>query len=412
MAKIETGKPALMRNLNRQIVLNIIRTKKLISKVEISKISNLKPPTVANIVKELLEENLILYKGKGKSNEKGGPRPDLFKLNPEGRFFIGIDIGVKCIVGVIVNLESEIVYKVSSKDRYETQEELTNILELIMNSLLDKSKINKSLIEGIGVGLAAFVDTEKGIAKASNIKVLNDYHIKKILEEKYRIKVHVENDINLIAIGGNWSDDKNIRYRNIICVGIRTGIGLGIIINGEVYRGRSGLSGNIGHYPLFNNGLLCDCGITGCLETIAGENAIINNVKEYIVENKDSVKNGLSQLGIKGIEDVDIDKIYYGLKQNNTIILQITKRALCYLGVIIGKMIQLFEPHAIIISGEIFNHNDILFDYLVNIAGKYCWKTTFENVQFEKFIITSTTIAHSAALQIIKEFFLNNTLNR
>src|SRR5690554_5653269 len=118
MLKGRVGKPTLLKNLNKQVVLNIIRSRKTISKIEISRISDLKPPTIANIVNEFLEEDLIVYAGKGSSNKKGGPRPVLYEINPGGRYFIGMDINVKGVIGVILDLDGKIVHQKTVESKY------------------------------------------------------------------------------------------------------------------------------------------------------------------------------------------------------------------------------------------------------------------------------------------------------
>lgn len=405
MLKIETGKPSLMRDLNTHIVLNIIRTKNITSKIEISRISKLKPPTVSNIINKLESENLVLHVGKGETNTKGGPRPDLYKINPQGKFFIGIDIGAKGIVGVVLDLEGKIVQKIYNRDSYENQESLTNMLKTVIKSLFKKSGLDKNCIESISVSVAAMVDAEKGVTTVSNISALNIYRIRDILVEEFSVRVYVDTDVNFLAIGSDWSEYSNDRNKNTLCIVIRTGIGLGIVINGELYRGSNGLSGNIGHCHI-DGDEKCDCGISGCLETVAGENAILTRVKEYARKNNEIIR----ELNLESVDDIDIFTIYAALRQSNTKILDMVKDSLHYLGVLIGELIQLFNPHNVIISGEIFNHNESLFDYLICTSKKYSWRIAYENVQFKKMLIDDTTIAYGAAIQALKRFYNTSEL--
>lgn len=399
MLRYETGKPSLMRSLNKHIVLNIIRASICISKAEISKISDLKPPTVSNIVGDLLEKNLIMYVGKGTANKKGGSKPDLYKINPDGKYFIGIDIGVKGIVGIVLNFEGKIIQKACSRDGYESQEDLTIILKSLIKELLKKSNLEIKSIESISVSIVAHVDTKNSISKVSNVHVLNEYHVKDVLEAAFGVEVYVDTDVNFLAVERDWSEYKKDRDKNVLCLAIRTGIGLGIIINGELYRGSNGISGNIAHLAICDNKVKCDCGKTGCLETIVGESALTSKVREYANSNTDL----FSELNIISVEDINIDTVYQALKQNNPIVTQIVQDSFRYLGLLAGNLIQLFNPHYVIIGGEIFNYGKDLFIYLVNTIKEYCWNIAYENVQFEELLISDTTIAYAAAVHALKE---------
>jgi len=383
MRDIKAGRPASMRDLNKRIVLNVIRKEKYISRIELCRIIGLKPPTMSNIINELLKEDLIVYHGKGQSNKKGGPSPDLYKINAKSKHYIGIDVSLKGIHGLILDLEANVVAQISCGPDYRSQESLTASLTLVVNTLLSRSGLDIGSIEGIGVGLSALVDANNGIIRGSaGIGVLNDYGIKEVLERQFGVDTFVDNDIVLLASGPSSEEDE---VKNALCLGIRSGVGLGIIIDGKIYRGSEGMSGNV-----------------ECFENAETEDSIVEKVRAFYA------RYGISaaaDLGVAKAEDIEIQHVCRALQMNNAAVTELVKESCYNLGILAGKLIQLMNPDRFMVSGRIFNDNDRLFDYFVGVARDFCKNLHYENVDFRKLPLNDSTVAHNAAYHILQNFF-------
>jgi N-acetylglucosamine repressor len=388
MSYLKTGKPSSMRELNKRIVLDIIKKRKYISKIELSRISGLKPPTISNIFNDLLKENLIIYHGKGENNINGGPKPDLYKVNCESRYFIGIDVNVVGIQAVIIDLEANVVQSTYIKACYESQERLTEGLKFIISNLVNKSKVDIELMEGIGIALQGMVDGNTGIIKASNINVLNNYDIKEILEKEFSIKVYVDNDISTLAIGQSFTASKGSEIKNALCLGVRQDLGLGIVIDNKLYRGSDGMSSNV-----------------LCFESAKGNHNIEQDVKKFIFNEKNF---DFSRLNSNSAEDIDIKKICYAIQKNDRNVIDIVKKTFFDLGTLGGTLIQLFNPDCFMVCSEFFNYNNELYEYMISVIRNTYKSFPYKEVLFVKLPYEDDTIACCAANHILKEFYSVN----
>lgn len=388
MGGIQAGRPTSMRNLNKKIVLDLMKKERILSRVDLCKRTGLKPPTMSNIISELLNENLILHHGKGQPSKKGGPSPDLYRINSTGRYFIGIDVRVNGIFGLLLDLEGNIVYDTLLATSYPSRDEFSRDLKKIVYDILQNSHTKLSLIEGIGVAIAALVDANQGQIKAfARLKHLNDFKVKDLLEQEFGLKTYVDNDINLLAAGQKYYMEDGREAKNTLCMGIRSGIGLGIITDGKLYRGSNGLSSNI-----------------GCFEDAENEETMIEKVKEFY-RNNPSVN--IADLGVKAPEEIQFDKLCLALQQEQPVIVELFKDYCESLGRLAGKLIQLFNPDCIFVTSRIFYYNAKLFAYLSDAAQSFCMdlQLQYGKVPLVKLPLTETSVAYCAAYHILQEFF-------
>ncbi len=387
MDKIKTGKPTSIRELNRKIILNMMKERKYVSKVELTKESGLKMPTVSNIINELITDNVVVYHGKGKSNKNGGPKPDLYKLNYIGKCFIGVDIGLNGVQGIILDMEANIMYKVRKKPCYDSQDKLLRSLKSIISKLIEKSEIAMSSVEGIGIAITGLVNGNTGEIKTSGINMLNSFKLKEIIEKEYSIKTYLDNDINFLTTGQKLYDIQKKQIRNALFLGIINGVGLGILIEGKLYRGSEGMSGNV-----------------SCFKNAKGDDAIKNDVKEFIERNRDF---DLKRMNISKIEDIEISHICYAIQKNDRDIIEIVKKSFFDLGILTGMLIQVFNPDCIILCSRIFKYSEELFDYTVGISRDFCKNLPFfsDEISFVRLPLEEETIAYNAASHVLKEYY-------
>lgn len=206
----------------------------------------------------------------------------------EKNIIIGIDIGgTSTKIGFIHN-NGEVIYKweIPTNLQDEGKYIVPEIWESIMSNL-ERKQINSESIVGIGAGAPGFIDTAKGIVhKAVNIGWVN-FKLAELLEQVSNLPVFIGNDANIAALGEHWQGAGKGAY-NLIAVTLGTGVGGGIILNGEVVGGANGTAGEIGHMTVDSNGIPCNCGRKGCLETIVSATGIVRQGLDKIKENPNS----------------------------------------------------------------------------------------------------------------------------
>jgi N-acetylglucosamine repressor len=348
------GSFQLMKSINRSIVLNMIREKAPISRAEIAKQTKLTPPTVGNIVKELIDDQFVLETTQGESH--GGRKPTYLEIRSDQFFIIGIDVGKFEMKFVVTNLHGFPVDKVSLE--MPNANELLTTMKTGINHLLIKSEhLNKKFL-GIGVGMHGIVNTETGVSLYAPFFDTYNIPIKSELESEYEMLVKVENDAKTMTLGESWIGNGN-QASTLVGINVGNGIGAGITINGELYQGEHFIAGEIGHMTIDLSGPLCSCGNYGCLQALAAGPAIAENAIK-------SLKTGRSSKIIE-LVDGELERIngviiHEAAKQGDSFSIELLNQTGRYLGIGITNLIHMVNPERIILGGGVAQAGDFILE--------------------------------------------------
>ncbi|MRX71769.1 ROK family protein [Bacillus lacus] len=265
----------VVKKENKAIVLNLILNSSPISRADTAQKSGLNKGTVSSLVAELLEEQLIYESGPGISS--GGRRPVMLLFNKGAGFAIGIDLGVNYILGVLTDISGGIIERVTEKYENYSFDETLNHIKNVIKTLMKAAPPSPYGVIGIGLGAPGIVNHDGDILLAPNLGWSN-VSLQKHLEDAFHIPVLIENEANAGAYGEK-KFGAGQRYNNLIYVSAGIGIGAGIIINGELFRGSRGYSGELGHMTIDRNGEVCRCGNKGCWELYASEQALLTKAR-------------------------------------------------------------------------------------------------------------------------------------
>lgn len=280
--------------------------------------------------------------------------------------FIGIDIGGTAVKIGFINKDGDILRKWEIPTNKENQGE--HIVDDIWNSI--RSQLNelqnKERVLGIGAGAPGFVNKTNGVVyQAVNIG-WQDFELKRQLQERSKLPVFVENDANMVALGENWRGSGN-NANDLIAITLGTGVGSGIIANGEILSGVNGTAGEIGHTIADRDGYLCNCGRMGCLDTIASATGIIHQAMDKVNENPNSelaiFYHQNSTLTAKDIFEL-------AAKSDKTC-KDIIDRIADILGLVIANAAAVINPSKIIIGGGVSNAGDALLNPVTASFKKY-----------------------------------------
>ena len=331
----QTGDQSLVKQINKSIVFHTIKNKGPISRAQISKETGLNKATVSTMVSELIQETFIQEIGAGQSS--GGRKPVLLYFNQHAGYAIGIDLGVNYILGVLTDLSGNVIGEVTNKLKDRTIDYVTEKIFTVIESLIKQAPESPYGIVGIGIGVPGQVDNEQKVRLAPNLNWKN-IDLKKIIEDRFSIPVSIENEANAGAHGEHlYGAGKNIANQIYISIGI--GIGTGIIINNQLYKGTSGFSGEMGHFTIDANGKKCSCGNRGCWELYASESALL--------------KAAMQQKIFSDEQATDLDTLLEDAKNGNPQVLQLLHTLGENIGVGIINIINTFNPEAIIIGNRI-----------------------------------------------------------
>jgi predicted NBD/HSP70 family sugar kinase len=250
----------LMRQTNRRLILNLVQEKGPLSRGEITKQANLGVITVTKIVRDLIREDLIYESGFGVS--QGGRRPVLLNFNFSSVLALGIGIEVNDdLVGIVTNLKNEIILKRRKKVIAWTKEiEVTQSIIEMIEKILKQLGRQSPKIGGIGIGVPGLVNQKRGRVKSFHkFSQWKEMSLGDIINKKFKLPVFVDNN-NSCAILAEKIMGAGKGRENFLYINLGEGIGLGIIIRGQVYQGRDGDAGEFGHIVIEPNGPRCYCG--------------------------------------------------------------------------------------------------------------------------------------------------------
>jgi glucokinase len=267
----------------------------------------------------------------------------------------GIDIGGTKIA---IALETPSGERVATR-RLPTQSEggAYAVLENISRALEQMLDENKAKIVSIGVGSPAPLDVEKGlILSPSNLRDWDRFPIVSLLNERFKVPVRLDNDANVAALG-EYIYGAGRGYQNIFYITVSTGIGGGIIISGEIYHGVANGAGELGHTVVQPEGVRCNCGSTGCLETICAGVHIARRAKERLAGGAPSLLNEM----VSEASEITAETVVEAVRRKDRLATEIWDETCRFLAIGIANIFTLLAPEVVIIGGGIAAAGEMLF---------------------------------------------------
>jgi glucokinase-like ROK family protein len=384
--------------------LNIIRNTGPSTKQAIASKLGINITTITSLINKLYKEYKILVVS-GVDDSTGGRKPKLYQINKKFGYVIGLDIGGENIRVIITDILGNIISSLRDKINSEkSKEEIISKILSMMDSLIIKSKISKEKILGIGMSISGIINTESGyIIFCPNIEGFKDFHVKKIIEEKTKVQVFIDDSVRCMAIAEKrYGIAKS--YNNFIFVSLGKGIGIGVYIDGKIYRGSMGLAGELGHITVSENGPICNCGNRGCLEAIASSDGIIRRVTEGM---KKGIVTSLSSAINSNFDNLTVEIIAKAAKDGDKFAYYIINRTGEYVGIAIAAALNLFGSDLIVIGGGVSESGDILLSAIKRTVKTRALDVISKKVAIIKTQLDDNIAALGAATNLIDTLFDN-----
>ncbi len=357
------GKPTLIRDINRSMILETIEKKDPISRADISRLTKISSPTVSLVVEHFLKKGIVKEKGIGESS--GGRKPTLIELNSNGGFVIGIDLGGTNIKLVLVDLGGKIVKKVKGPTiNSSSKNKILDRLKELIHSVIDKSDAARDRTLGIGIGVSGVTD-ESGRVSFAPALGWEDMPVKDLLRKEFKIPVAVENDVNAAALGEKlFGLGKTVE--NLVFVAIGTGVGAGIIINGKLYKGFADAAGEVGYLVMGDKYLKDYRKGFGCLESLISGSAIAakaaNQMRSY--------NSGSMGISFPQGKNITVKDVFEAAKRKDKVALKIVEEVSKYLAIGLGNISTLLNPEMIVLGGGISRQEAVLLKPLREMITK------------------------------------------
>lgn len=301
--------------------------------------------------------------------------PDVAKTD----LFVGVDLGgTKILAGVFTpQLKLLQTAKLSTKSGRGFDSVVERITRCVLDAV-DEADMSIKQVRAIGIGAPGAIDPESGeVIFAPNLQ-WKDAPLKKVLEKKLEVPVFVENDCNACTLGVQEVELKG-RPKNLIGLFLGTGIGGGIILQGDLYRGFNGTAGEIGHMVLQVGGPKCGCGNNGCFEALASRTALFRELQQRVKAGEKTILNELLGPDLDDLKSGDLRK---AIRKGDKLVERVVESAAEYTGVAVANLINIFNPDTIVLGGGVIDAlEDEMMSIIVETALDYAMPGTTNGIE-------------------------------
>jgi N-acetylglucosamine repressor len=352
-----------MREMNRALLLDMIRQGETVSRTDLARRSALTKPTVSAIVDMLLDEGIVREVGFGVSPSRKGRRSRLLELNDDAVAFVGMHFGVRQTTVAVADARGQIRMRTTHRSFRGQPGQAIRIVPALVTGALREAKLPRSRLQGIGVAIPGLVDQATGTCVLAPNLRWYDVPLRAELSRALRAPVIVRNITQAAAVAeGRLGSARGVRSFAWVYVG--TGVGAALVADGRVLYGKNGFSGELGHCAVHGNSALCGCGRTGCIETVASGTAIEAaaraSVKGIVVPSGHG--SGHASGNGANPRKIDAQAVAIAARAGDEEARRILARAGEYLGMGISYLLNLFNPEMVVLGGRVIQAGNHLLD--------------------------------------------------
>lgn len=382
-----------MSSKSIQNIVNTIKLKGPISRNQITELTNLRLGTVIGLVNQLIQDGVVVESGIKEST--GGRRSQLLSISSQLGLGIGIEIRINVIRGILSDLSGNIKYSIENKIEDLKHKPIIEQISSLIEKILYNAKEKEYKVIGIGIANYGFTDFISGVSLYSPHQTgLENISVKEILEKEFKIPVQMDDiarTIGIVEKRFGIAKDK----KNFIFFFLDDGIGSAIFANGDFIRGSRGVTGEIGHLIVNENGPQCGCGNHGCLETVASGVAIVQRAKR-------ALENGVSSF-LKE-DDISIETIIEAAKKGDKLAFNIITQAGEFIGKGIASTLNILGSELIIIGGKLKEAGDILIEPIKRVVKSQTIHPIYEKVEIKVSSLNKEAGALGASILALNKF--------
>ena len=330
---------------------------------DLAKRLGLSIPTVSKLVDELTDTGLI--KEGGKTETGSGRHPNTYGLNPDPCYFVGVDIKNGSLSLGLMDFGGKVIEKQLDID-FESCNSVDNLSQLcdIINRFINSRSVDRSAILAVNVNISGRVNPMMGYSYSRYN--FEEMPLSEVLSEKLGLRVCIENDTRAMTYGEYIYGDCS-KIDNLIFLNLSWGIGLGIIIDGKIYYGKSGFAGEIGHMVTYDNEIICHCGKKGCLETEASGRALVRK----LIERLEAGANSLIADRYRENKTITLDDIFEAIDSEDLLCIELVEDMGRELGRWLAGIINIFNPEKVILGGALSAVGDYILQPVMTAVRRY-----------------------------------------
>ena len=310
-----------------------------------------------------------------------------------------LDIGGTKVLGVVFNSKKEIVYRLKKKTKAggDSSDNVEEVIINVVRELINASGIKKNEIHAIAAGVPGVINQETGVVLFSPNLPWRNYNIRKPIEEEFGCPFYIGNDVN-VGVLGEYKYGAAKGYKNVVGLFVGTGMGGGLILNGELFTGNKFKAAEYGHMILDPEGPLCNCGQRGCLEAFSSKQGMSSYIRQQVSRGR---KSSMAEAVTDGV--FKSKALKNALAEGDAVACEAVNRACHYLAVASGNLVNTFSPDVVVYGGGVIEAvGDIFMEKILAEVDRYCMPSIRETVEFKKAALGDDSILYGA-LSMIKK---------
>lgn len=340
-----------MRQVNRSAVLDLVRRASPLSRSEIALKLGLSLPTVMRIIEDLLEEDLVRFTGA--TEHSRGRRREMLEYHRDGSLVIGVDLGGTKMFGALANIGGEILQEAAVESHGAQGEQAFETLAEMIQQLVNSPAVAARPLRGFAIGAPGFAYHQAGIVRWAPALEWRDYPLKARLEQRFSMPVFVDNDVNLAVLGEYWFG-ANQGVRNLALITIGTGVGAGLIMDGQLYRGGHEAAGEVGYMLPGVEFLGQRYDGFGALESAVSGAGIARRARVVLA----------NRLPEEQIQAVTARDVFAAARQGQPWAISIVAETVDLLALTIANISALLDPEVVLLGGGVADSADLLLEPL------------------------------------------------
>ena len=366
----------IKKNKQKKGIINELYFNEMSTIAELAQTLHISIPSITALIEELIEERWIIETGFAIS--KQGRRPAIYEINPSEKLVLVLDINTHDTKISVLNLKNQIIFAQTFDLQLKNNPSFLDVLFSLVDSIVEQKMAKGKQIIALGVSIPGLVNKKTGINFTYNSLNSKDKSLGKLIEEHFNLPASVINDSKATAFG-EYHFGLAKGKSHVLSINVDWGVGLGIVINGEIFDGAAGFAGELGHIQVNPDGALCYCGKVGCLDTITSASSLLKNIKE-------GLRNGqISKLGEykANLEEINLEMVIDAAQKGDAFAIDIIHNIGLELGKGLSIAVHLFNPQIIIIDGVLSKAQKLIVNPIEHAINKYCLADFKEDLSIE-----------------------------
>ena len=376
------GNRDLIKAMNSNLLLNIVRRTGMLSRTQLTEISGLSVGAVSQLVNDLLSEGWLLEIGEGEYT--GGRRQMMLRLNPQVGYAVGLKLMENSVVCAITDFESRVLrYQDHPLDGDVSPQHVSDQLVAIIRRTISDARLDPERCLGVGVGVAGVIHPQQGIVHFSPFFGWQDVPLAALMAERIHYPVYVENDVNTLTLH-EMLFGAGRHHTNFVVITIGRGIGMGIVINGQLYSGARGGAGELGHIMLSSKAT------NQSLESLAADPAVI----DAVMAGRNTRGRRLTMQDVVALAENKDKSAIEALQKSGEL-----------MGIGIATVVNILCPNLIIISGEGVAAGELRLAPMLESLHRYTFNGLLNDVQIKVQALEEQAWARGAAMLAVSKVF-------